>query len=153
MRSKEEVKEVISKALSEMGYELYDLSYAHTKEGDALYIVVDRLTPISLNDIVLVSETLSPILDELDPFEGAYTLDVSSLGSEKPIKLEKLPEYLGKYVHLHLSHPYKGENDLEGHIAKVEEETLFLKINLKGRIKEIPLPLKDIDKARLAIEF
>lgn len=151
--SKEEVKKVLEGKLLEMGYELYDLSYAHTKEGDALYIVVDRPTPISLNDIVLVSETLSPILDELDPFDGAYTLDVSSLGSEKPIKLEKLSDYIGQYVHLHLSHPYKGENDLEGHISAVDNDTLTLKINLKGRIKEIPLPLKDIDKARLAIEF
>lgn len=153
MKDLEEVKKALSKVLEEMGYELYALNYRHQKDGDTLFVVVDRFAPISLNDIVLVSETLSPLLDELDPFEGAYTLDVSSLGSEKPVPIEKLHLYKGEYVHLHLSHPYKGANDLEGHLLSINEEELTLFIAIKGKKKEILIPLKDIDKARLAIEL
>lgn len=153
MKNLEYVKEKVAKALEGMGYELYDLSFRHQKDGDTLFIVVDRFAPISLNDIVLVSETLSPLLDELDPFEGAYTLDVSSLGSEKPVPIEKLYLYKGEFIHLHLSRPYKGENDLEGHLLSIDEEAIEIELAIKGRKKKISLPTKDIDKARLAIEL
>ena len=82
-----------------------------------------------------------------------YTLDISSLGAEKPIALEKLANYDGRYVHLHLSHPVQGENILEGTLKVVDEETLGLTFFIKGRKKDVTFPKKDVDSARLAIKF
>ena len=85
--------------------------------------------------------------------DNPYTLDVSSLGAEKPIDLEKLDKYQGKYVNLHLSHPYKGENIIEGDLKEVTSDYVVLTYRIKTRIVEAKIERKDIDKARLAIKF
>ncbi len=138
--------------LKELGYDLSEVRLSGNKD-QTLSILVDRLEPISLEDIVAVSERISAILDAEDPIAGAYVLDVSSLGAEKPIALENLGQYEGRYVNLHLSHPFKGENILEGHLRKVTEETVLLTIKVKSKALEVLLPREHVDKARLAIEL
>ncbi len=138
--------------LKEKGYDLTSVAFHPGKDGMRLEVVVDRLEPIGLDEIISLSELISSLLDENDPIQGAYTLDVSSAGAEKPIKLENLGKYVGKYVHLHLSHPFEGENTLEGTLEEYGENAL-LTYFVKGRKKKALFPSKDIDQARLAIKF
>ena len=144
--------EALAKPVEGLGYQLVEVRISGTK-AKTLSVVVDRPKPISLEDIVAVSEAISARLDEVDPIQDAYTLDVSSLGAEKPIALDELGLYVGQYVSLHLSHPYQGENALEGTLVSIEGELLVLRIKDKARRKDVTLPRKDVDKARLAIEF
>lgn len=152
MKEKEkQIFDALCKPIEDLGYDLKDIRLSGGK-NKTLSVVVDRVNPISLEDIVLVSDKVNEVLDELDPIEEAYTLDVSSLGVEKPIDLDKLPLYVGQYVNLHLTHPYKGENILEGTLQEVNEEVTLL-IKVKTVQKAITFPRKDVDKARLAIEL
>jgi len=153
MFEEEKVKKVLAKLLNEHGYDLVAIKYATTSEGPQLQVVVDRDDPISLDDIVKLSDPISAILDKEDPIAGAYTLDISSLGAEKPIALEKLDHYVGKYLNLHLSHPYKGENILEGTLLKLDNGTVEFELRRKGRSEVASFAYRDIDKARLAIKF
>lgn len=147
------VKNLITPVLEKEGYELADINMIREKEGLTLHIVVDRDAPISLDDIIKVSDIINPLLDEEDPIEGAYMLDISSAGSEKAIKLEKLSKYQGEYVNLHLINPHQGENYLEGDLLEVKEEEIILQITNKGRKKKVTLARQNVDKARLAIKF
>ena len=153
MEEENKIASLLEQPLKEKGFDLYSLLYHNTSEGMKLEVVVDRVEPIGLEDIVSLSGFISDLLDKSDPIQGAYTLDVSSLGAEKPIALDKLHLYLGKYVNLHLSHPYKGENILEGTLDKIEEGIVILSYRAKGKLVEAAFPQKDIDKARLAIKF
>ena len=146
------IQQTLADLLTPMGYEVADVRLSGNK-NKTLSVVVDRVDPISLEDIVLVSQEVSKRLDEVDPIEGAYTLDVSSLGAEKPIALSALDQYVGRYVNLHLSHPYKGENILEGTLLAASEAEVTLQIKKKTVKSDIVLPRKDVDKARLAIEL
>ena len=86
----DKVKELLEPTLEKEGYELADVSLSRNKEGLTLHLVVDRDAPISLDDIVKVSDIINPLLDKEDPINEAYMLDVSRAGSEKPLRLEKL---------------------------------------------------------------
>lgn len=153
MKETEAVKSLLTPVLEKEGFELAEVTLTRDKDGLTLHIFVDRDEPISLDDIVRVSDIINPILDQEDPVDGPYVLDVSSLGLEKPLKLEKLPHYVGKYVNLHLSRPFEGENTLEGDLLEVNEEEVALGIKIKARKKTIRLKRDAIDKARLAIKF
>ena len=146
-------KEALETPLKEKGYDLYSLRFLSSAEGPKLEVVVDRPEPISLDDIVALSDFVSAALDEADPIAGPYTLDLSSAGAEKEIALARLPEYVGRYVHLHLSTPYQGENILEGDLVSTENGQCALTITNKGRKKQAIFPLQDVDAARLAIKF
>lgn len=149
MDLEEEVIALVEKSINELGYDLYSVRY----NANTLSIIVDRVEPISIDDIVEVTEKISALLDEADLIESAYTLDVSSLGAEKPIALDKLSQYVGRYVNLHLSNPYQGENILEGELLSIEEGLLSIAVRVKAKTKTILIPVQDVDKARLAIKF
>ncbi|MBP5216206.1 MAG: hypothetical protein J6038_00035 [Bacilli bacterium] len=153
MEEERRAKEALEALLPEKGYRLYEVHYRLAKEGPKLEVVVDRDEPISLEDIVSLSDFVSQKLDEADPIQGPYTLDLSSAGAEKSIPLDQLEKAIGKYVNLHLSHPYRGENILEGTLTAIQEGNVTLLIKAKGKKKEAIFPEKDIDKARYAIEF
>jgi len=149
----ERVKEVLRAPLEQAGYELADVSLSRDKNGLTLHVFVDRDFPISLDDIVEVSNLINPLLDQADPISDPYLLDVSSLGSEKPLHLDRLEHYVHQYVNVHLTHPYQGENILEGELTDVTPETVTLLLTIKTRKRSVVLPRADIDKARLAIRF
>ncbi|MCQ2800008.1 MAG: ribosome maturation factor RimP [Bacilli bacterium] len=149
----ENVRKLLEPVLEKEGYELTDCNLYRGKDGLTLELVVDRDTPIDLEAIVKVSDIINPILDKEDPISEAYMLDVSSAGSEKPLKLEKLPKYVGEYINIHLINPYKGENYLEGDLLEIADEEITLGIKEKGRNKKVTLTRQDVDKARLAIKF
>lgn len=148
-----QIKQLIEPAINKLGYSLESVSLKREKGDLFLQIVVDRFDPISLDDIVAISNEISPILDENDPIKDNYFLDVTSLGAEKPIKLEHIDKYINKYVNLHVINPIKGENYLEGNIDSVNDDTLILSYKIKTRLVRVEIPRKDIDKARLAIKF
>lgn len=148
-------KTKIEEKLKSLGYSLYSLKKVSSKAGPTLEVVVDRFEAINLDDIVSVSQELSTLLDEIDKSEEPYVLDVSSLGAEKPILPEELYKYVGKYVNIHLTNPYKGLNFLEGDIESFNEEdgTFILAYKEKTRTIRANVLAKDVDKARLAIKF
>ncbi len=153
MKEIDDVKAILEPVLEKEGYTLAEVNLSRDSDGLTLHVYIDRDSPISLDDIVLVSDIINPLLDKEDPIPGAYTLDVSSLGAEKPLKLDKLENYVGNYVNFHLSHPYKGANTLEGDLLEVNSDEIKLGIREKTKTKTIILKRETIDKARLAIKF
>ena len=144
-----ELKELIAKKLNEEGYELYSLTFVN----GTLAIIVDKDEQITMEMIVNLTNILNIYLDELNPFEKAYTLDISSLGAEKPLKVEKLGSYLGQFVHIHLVNPIKGENIYEGDLTYVDEENIKIVYRNKTRSIELEIAKSNISKIRLAIKF
>lgn len=85
------VEENLQQVISELGYELYEVEYAKKQNGMNLTLfITSPKGPITIKDCELVHRTVDPILDELDPTNGAgYYLNVSSVGLDKPIKTDK----------------------------------------------------------------
>ena len=143
------LKTLIEKKLNELGYDLYSLSFSK----ETLSIIVDKEVEIDMNMIVEVTNELNAYLDELNPFEKAYTLDISSLGAEKPLKVEKLDAYVGKFVRVHLNNPIKGENIYEGDLVSVNEQSIQITYRNKTRSITLDIAKSNIYQIRLAIKF
>lgn len=147
------LKDLLSNKVSECGYELVSLSLER-KQGDlVLSLVVDRVKEIDMSAIVELTNQINPYLDEINPFESAYSLDISSLGAEKPLKKECLKDYENSYIHVHLINPIKGENIFEGTLVSVKEDTIILSYRIKTRSYEIEILKENISSVRLAIKF
>lgn len=147
------LKDALNDKVKELGYDLISLTSKKEKGDLILSIVVDRIEPIDMNAICEISQKLSEYLDTLDTGDESYMLDVSSLGAEKPIAIDKLKDYVGRYVQLHLINPYNGENIMQGSIVYCDDEKLVLNYKIKTREFNAELTLKNIAKARLAIKF
>ncbi len=148
-----ELEQLIRSKLQEIGYELISIN-SHIEKGERLLsIVVDRVEPIDMEAIVEVSRVLNEYLDELNPFENSYTLDISSLGAEKPLNKDKLGDYVNRYIHVHLVNPINGENIYEGTLVGQDEEKITLEYRVKTRTKVVDIQKSNISKIRLAIKF
>ena len=144
-----ELKKLIETKLNTLGYDLVEFNFGN----DTLSVVVDKESEIDMNMIVEVTNELNAYLDEINPFEKPYTLDLSSLGAEKPLKVERLNAYVGKYVNVHLVNPIKGENIYEGDLVNVNEESIMITYKNKTRSINLEISKSNISKIRLAIKF
>ena len=144
-----ELKKLIEAKLNTLGYDLVEFNFGN----DTLSVVVDKESEIDMNMIVEVTNELNAYLDEINPFEKPYTLDLSSLGAEKPLKVERLSAYVGKYVNVHLINPIKGENIYEGDLKEVDDDRIIITYRQKTRSIDLEILKSNIYKIRLAIKF
>ena len=148
-----QLKGLIEKKVNELGYDLVEFNYSHNAGQDLLSVVVDKEVEIDMDMIVNLTHALNEYLDEINPFEKPYTLDLSSLGAEKPLKVEKLGAYVGKYVNVHLINPIKGENIYEGDLESVNDSNIVINYRQKTRSIKLEVEKSNIYKIRLAIKF
>lgn len=147
------LEKALNDKVIELGYELVSVTHRVERGEQILAIVVDRVTPIDMEAIVDISHKLNAYLDELNPIDNPYTLDISSLGAEKPLKVERLNDYVGSFVNVHIVNPIEGLNIYEGTLEAVEEESIKLSYRVKTRTKYVDIQKGNISKIRLAIKF
>ena len=147
------LKPLLESKINELGYELIEIKSRREKGDLILSIVVDRVEPIDMNAIVKISEEISKYLDEIDNSDEKYFLDISSLGAEKPLKVEDLPKYVSRYVNVHVTNPVEGENIYEGELSEVNEDSITITYKVKTRVKKVVILQSNIYKIRLAIKF
>lgn len=153
MSIEESVKKLIEKPILALGYNKIEVKYIKEFGTQYLRVLVDKDDVVDLEDIVKVNDLVSPLLDEADLISNEYVLDVTSFGAEKEISVNELERYVGKYINVHLTNPYKGLNYVEGDLLDVNEKEITLSFKDKTRLIKANLNRGDIDKARLAIKF
>lgn len=126
------VEELIREPVQGAGYLLWDVDYY--KEGADYNLLVtienpDREKPIDLDDCEKVSRLLSPILDEADPIQDMYYLEVSSAGLERQLcRPEHFEFYLGRPVSVRLYAPVNGVKSLAGTLLAYGDDALTLDV-------------------------
>ena len=83
------VKRLAEPIAEGLGYELWDVEYV--KEGADYYlrITIDSTDGITIEDCERMHRAIDPVLDEADPIEGFYHLEVSSTGIERELKTDR----------------------------------------------------------------
>ena len=147
------IKNLLEKKIEELGFEPISINRKVEKGDVFLSIVIDRVAPIDMDTIVKVSGDLSSYLDEIDDSEEKYFLDVSSLGAEKPLKVENLKDYVGRFIHVHVNNAINGLNIFEGDLVEVNEDSITLTYREKTRVKTVVILQSNIYKIRLAIKY
>lgn len=134
----------------ETGCTLWDVEYVREAGSWFLRIYIDKEGGVSINDCEAVSRPLSDKLDEVDPIEGSYTLEVSSAGADRPLKKpEHFARFMGAEVEVRLYRAMDGAKDWVGSLAAYEDGAVALD-TAEGR-KEFAK--KDVAQVRLYVRF
>jgi len=140
------IHETIALVVEEMGYALYDVIEANEDGKPVLRVLIDSADFITIDDCVKVSKSLSETLDEHDPYEHEYLLEVASAGAEHELRNDaEIARSIGKHVHIETY-----EQTFEGKLIKASAQTLTIEMKQK-KIKEIQL--LDVVFIRQAIVF
>jgi len=82
----DDIKQAITPIAAQLGYEIVDVDYKKSGDGDNLTVYIWRKGGISLDDCENFHKSIDAVLDELDPTSGgAYVLNISSPGLDRPI--------------------------------------------------------------------
>ncbi|MBP3436453.1 MAG: ribosome maturation factor RimP [Clostridia bacterium] len=84
----ETVEELIAPTVSALGYEIWDVVYNKVGAEYYLEITIDSEEGIGIDDCEKVHRAIDPLLDEADPIENSYRLQVSSPGIEREIRTD-----------------------------------------------------------------
>lgn len=102
----------------QLGLTLWDVRFV--KEGACWYLryLIDKEGGVSIDDCVALSRLLNPALDEADPIEQSYCLEVMSPGIERELtRPEHFEAYLGCAVTVRLIRPRDGVREFAGILA------------------------------------
>ncbi len=100
---------------------IWDVQYVKEAGEWFLRVYIDKEDGVSIDDCVEVSRHLSDALDEVDPIEGSYTLEVSSAGLERPLKKPQHFELcMGKEVTVKFYRPINGKKEYVGILSGYE---------------------------------
>ncbi len=141
----ERVFELIKETVENQGVELWDVRFL--KEGASWYlrVFIDKPEGINIDDCTNVSHAIDPVIDEADPIDKSYYLEVCSCGLErelvKPWHFEKV---LGEKIKVKLYKAIDGVKEFEGTLVSVENT---VKIEAEGKTYEFDF--KEISKANL----
>ena len=131
--------------------EIYDVEYVKEAGTWYLRIYIDKEGGIFINDCELVSRALSEIMDQDDPIEDAYILEVSSPGLGRPIKKDKdFQRNLGDEVEVRTYKPINKQKEFVGLLDAWDKESVTLQME-NGEL--FTIARADIALIREYIEF
>jgi ribosome maturation factor RimP len=125
---KETVREAILPTVTELGYQIWDVTYSKIGADYHLEITIDSENGINIEDCEKVHRAIDPILDEVDPIEDAYYLDVSSPGIERELRTEEHILWgVGQKVEAKLFAAVNGMKSIVGNLESFEDGKITIK--------------------------
>ena len=146
------VAELAAEAVAEQGCELWDVEYVREAGQWYLRIYLDKDGGVDILDCEAISRKLSDLLDEADPIDGSYTLEVGSAGAERALKRPAdFARYIGFPVLVKLYRAQNGRKEFAGHLVSYDEATGDVTVTV-GK-EEMTFIKKDVALVRLRVEF
>lgn len=141
----EKVAELIKDAIEECGCTLWDVELVKEGADLSLVISIDKEGGVSLEDCEMVNDAVDPIIEEADPIDEGYYLEVSSAGLERELsKPEHIRAYIGSDVSIKLYAPMDGRKNFEGILKSFDEDNKAVTV-LEGENETV------IEQSKIAV--
>ncbi len=144
------LQNLLEPEITKLGYELVRILTIGQK-NPTLQIMIDRLdgSNIIVEDCAKVSRKISEILDEKDPIDGQYSLEVSSPGLDRPLtKIEHFQRFAGYEAKIETSVEVEGRKRFKGTLGTTDSNGI---VHIEMNDTEYQIAFADINKAKLII--
>jgi ribosome maturation factor RimP len=136
--------------LADLGFELVRVAVLG-RELPTVQIMADRADGalISVDDCQAISRAVGAVLDVNDPIPGAWTLEVSSAGIDRPLTRPKdWTRFAGHLARAETHLPINGRKRFSGVVLGADAEAARMRLDDGS---EVALPLADIRRAKLVL--
>ncbi len=146
--------EIANNCAKELNLEIIEVEYVKEFGSMVLRVIADSEGGLDINQATALNEAIGEVLDKEDFIDGEYSLEVSSPGLERELKTDAdYIKYIGSYICIYTKEKVLNKNEVYGDLLDYSDGTFKLKVNLKGRMKEIEINKEIIEKVRLAVKF
>ena len=144
------VTKLIEPEVKALGFDLVRVAMTGGSSDPTLQIMAERpdTRQLNLDDCQAISRKLSDLLDEQDPIDGAYRLEVSSPGIDRPLtRKADYADWAGQEARLKLAETLQGAKQLSGIIEGIDGNIVSI-ATPKG-VREVPF--ESIASAKLLL--
>jgi len=143
---------LIEPELKALGYDLVRVAMIGGTSDPTLQVMAERpdTRQLHLSDCETISRRLSDVLDAADPIEGAYRLEVSSPGIDRPLtRLKDYDDWSGHEARITLAEPQGGRKQFSGTIRGTGVGSVVHMLGRDG--KDYVIPFDSISSAKLLL--
>ena len=141
---------VIEPEVEALGYRLVRVAMIGGTSDPTLQVMAEspETRQLRLEDCERISRRISELLDEQDPIDGSYRLEVSSPGIDRPLtRRSDYADWAGHEARLKLEETLAGAKQLSGTIKGIEDDTVLLATPKGDR----EIPFESIASAKLLL--
>lgn len=143
------LQDLIEPVVENEGFELVRVMTIG-QANPTLQVMIDTLdgSDITVDDCAKVSQKLSAVLDEKDPIESRYSLEVSSPGLDRPLtKLKHFERWQGYEVKIETADKVENRKRFKGKISAVDGDNVVI----AAEDQQYTIPFLLINKAKLVV--
>jgi ribosome maturation factor RimP len=143
------IAQTIEPSLEAMGYRLVRVVITSGRRP-TLQVMAERLDdqPMAVENCAQISRSVSAILDVADPIAGAYMLEISSPGIDRPlVRAEDYDRFCGFEAKIELTRPIGGRKRFRGRLIG----TAGAFVRLITEAGETKLPFDNVARAKLVL--
>jgi len=147
------VAAIAEPVLGGLGYRLVRVRISGAA-GCIVQIMAERPDgAMSIEDCEAASRALSPVLDVADPIEGAYRLEISSPGIDRPlVRHSDFDRYAGHVAHVEMTAPINGRRRFRGQLLGTDGANARIRCNdATPDDTDVLLPIDDMMEAKLVL--
>ncbi len=145
-KTRDKLVELIEPLIESKGFELVRLDYAPGRQG-RLNLYIDCDDGVNIDHCEMISNAVSDLLDDHDPIDHAFILEVSSPGIERPLTKKKhFQRFEGEKVKIKTEKEIKGRKSFSGTLAGTKENSIVIELEDDSIIE---IPLSSVSRANL----
>ncbi|MBP5466917.1 MAG: ribosome maturation factor RimP [Clostridia bacterium] len=151
VKSNDEILEFCHKIAEPLGIKVVEIEFKQGK-NPTLTVYIDKEGGVDLDTCERYHNAILEPIDELDPTYGeSYTLNVSSLGIDRPFKTdEDFLSHVGQMVEVRLKNSVRGKKFYDGVLLSYDKKSVVIKVDEKNTFT---IDLKNLEKMNEYIEF
>lgn len=146
----QEVERLIAPAVEQMGFRVVRVKlFARPKRTLQVMAERDDGSPVVVDDCAEISRAVSAILDVVDPIRGAYDLEVSSTGIDRPlVRIEDFARFAGFEAQVEVDPPIEGRKRYRGRLVDAGDGEVRMELKDGSATS---LPFARIAEAKLVL--
>ena len=126
--------------------EIVTVEVTGARKAPTICVYIDTPEGVTFDEITEAQKWINALMDELDPFPGAYTLEVSSPGIDRPLRTpEHFARFVGSRAYVKAKEAIDGRSAWTGIITAADAEQVTLDVD--GVVYTVPFD--KIKKANL----
>lgn len=144
---------IIEPALEDRGFRLVRVAISG-REGKTVQVMAERSDgTMTIEDCEAISREISALLDVHDPIAGAYRLEVSSPGIDRPlVRPSDFKDWAGHEAKIELKEPIEGRKRFRGTLEGFEDGEVRIEVDLGDAGRQvIGLPVGLVAEAKLVL--
>ena len=124
----------------EHGIEIVTVEVTGARKSPTIRVYIDTPDGVDFDELTRSQAWINKLMDELDPFPGAYMLEVSSPGIDRPLRTpQHFARFVGERAVIKTTGPIDGRSTFTGTLTAMNEADGTVDIDCDGQAYSIPL--------------